>query len=49
MQDILKWDKLKINRETIEKEFEINYHIRKLEAFYEDMVLSSSNDTFQFI
>ena len=44
MQDILKWDKLKINRETIEKEFEINYHIRKLEAFYEEMVLSSSND-----
>lgn len=37
MHDILKWTRLKVNRETIEKEFEINYHVKKLEEFYLEM------------
>jgi len=34
MQDILSWEKLPKNREWLSKEFEINYHIEKLEDFY---------------
>ena len=38
MENITKWKKLKINREVIDKEFEINGHIAKLEAFYLKML-----------
>lgn len=34
MTDIISWGKLKINREIVAKEFEIEKHIAKLEAFY---------------
>jgi len=38
MSDITSWGKLKINREAIAEEFEIEKHIAKLEAFYLKMV-----------
>jgi len=37
MADIIKWGKLKINREVVAQEFEIGRHIAKLEAFYLEM------------
>jgi len=37
MHDILTWDKSIKNREKIEEEFEIGYHIDKLETFYKKM------------
>jgi colanic acid/amylovoran biosynthesis glycosyltransferase len=41
MADITSWGKLKINRETVAQEFEINKHIAKLEAFYQKMLSES--------
>lgn len=38
MNDISKWSKLKINREVVVKEFEIDIHIKKLETFYLKML-----------
>jgi glycosyltransferase involved in cell wall biosynthesis len=38
MNDILNWNKLDINREIVIQEFEINYHIKKLEKFYLKMI-----------
>ena len=37
MQDILTWGRQPQNRERIEEEFEINYHIQKLVHFYKQM------------
>ena len=34
MADILSWKRMPLNREVIAKEFEINFHIKKLEDFY---------------
>lgn len=41
MSDILSWDKMRINRDVIEEKFEINKHIKKLEAFYKKMLLEN--------
>jgi len=38
MTDIISWGKMKKNREVIANEFEIGIHIKKLEAFYTQMV-----------
>jgi glycosyltransferase involved in cell wall biosynthesis len=38
MHDILTWEKLPISRSWIAEEFEIKYHIKKLEDFYTLMV-----------
>jgi glycosyltransferase involved in cell wall biosynthesis len=38
MNNVLSWNKLDINREVVTKEFEINYHINKLENFYSQMI-----------
>jgi len=41
MADITEWNKLKVNREVITKEFEIGKHITKLESFYFKMIEAS--------
>lgn len=38
MSDIIGWKKLKVNREVVAEEFEIEKHIARLEAFYLKMV-----------
>jgi len=38
MADIVSWEKLKLNREVIAEEFEIEKHIAKLEEFYLKMI-----------
>ena len=43
MADIMSWKKMKINRDVITEEFEIEKHIAKLEAFYLEMTRNISH------